>query len=581
MRKVMLLISVLLAMAAPAAAQVVGTQYVTVASTGTCVNGSNCASFQVPTTASMSFDVSGTFSGTLTFEGTIDGVNYRTTSVIDTSTGAAASTATAGGTWTVANIGYQVLRLRATSWASGQARVTGTAGRAMWWASAGAASCTLDAAQLTAIAGAIWNATRASYVTAGSFGQYTNANLTAIDALATNGNNATLNLKQLNIVNSAGDALVASSTGGNGNGIAISGNGSGSGSLVTAGLTGIGSKIRGGATSGRAVDIQAVGGGEAIYFQSAGNNNAAVFQATGDDGVGLTGFYDGILAVGSDDGAGIRARGGLDGIAAMGYGTGGGFVGDGGVAGGGPFGGGRPFAAGDGGAMDLKNLGTGPGLRVWSGTTGNTAAVLIENQNAAGVGGPGIYTVGTLAGAGLRASGGSTDNVAGILSSCLATNCAGISAIGKGNTGAGILGFNSTGTGFGIYGLGTSGPGIFGSATTSGDGMVLTGVGTGKVGLNASNGASFGFTQTNIATNTTTTVKSGAGVLHAINMNAGATTGQAVVYDNTAGSGTVIATLTLTAGTMTSVIYDRTFATGLTIVTTAGAGAPNIDVLWK
>lgn len=62
--------------------------------------------------------------------------------------------------------------------------------------------------------------------------------LTSIDGLATAGNNATLNLKQLNVVNSAGSAIVATSSGGNGSGIAASGNGTGSGFLGTAGASG-------------------------------------------------------------------------------------------------------------------------------------------------------------------------------------------------------------------------------------------------------------------------------------------------------------------------------------------------------
>jgi hypothetical protein len=62
--------------------------------------------------------------------------------------------------------------------------------------------------------------------------------VTSIDGQATVGNNATLNLKKLNVVNSAGDAIVAQSSGGNGSGINASGNGTGSGVLGTAGASG-------------------------------------------------------------------------------------------------------------------------------------------------------------------------------------------------------------------------------------------------------------------------------------------------------------------------------------------------------
>ncbi len=72
---------------------------------------------------------------------------------------------------------------------------------------------------------------------------------------------------------------------------------------------------------------------------------------------------------------------------------------------------------------------------------------------------------------------------------------------------------------------------------------------------------------TAINTATTTTVKSGAGVLHSITVAAG-TLGAITVYDNTAGSGTTIMrTFTPTAaGTF---VLDVSFNTGLTIVTAA------------
>lgn len=62
--------------------------------------------------------------------------------------------------------------------------------------------------------------------------------LTSIDGLATSSALATLNLKKLNVVNTAGDAIVAQSTGGNGNGIIATGQGSGSGIFGVAGATG-------------------------------------------------------------------------------------------------------------------------------------------------------------------------------------------------------------------------------------------------------------------------------------------------------------------------------------------------------
>lgn len=79
-------------------------------------------------------------------------------------------------------------------------------------------------------------------------------------------------------------------------------------------------------------------------------------------------------------------------------------------------------------------------------------------------------------------------------------------------------------------------------------------------------------TYNNITTKTTTVVKSGAGVLMGITINKQGSTDTIQIYDNTAGSGTLIASITDT--TKASVYnYDVAFATGLTIVsggTTAG-----------
>lgn len=83
-----------------------------------------------------------------------------------------------------------------------------------------------------------------------------------------------------------------------------------------------------------------------------------------------------------------------------------------------------------------------------------------------------------------------------------------------------------------------------------------------------------------ISTATTTVVKSGAGFLHSITINTKGTVASTVtVYDNTAGSGTVLAvidSLTL-SGTFA---LNVAFATGLTIVTT-GTAAPDLTVSYR
>lgn len=77
----------------------------------------------------------------------------------------------------------------------------------------------------------------------------------------------------------------------------------------------------------------------------------------------------------------------------------------------------------------------------------------------------------------------------------------------------------------------------------------------------------------NLAANATTTVKSTPGFLHSLVINTPGATGNTVtLYDNTAGSGTKIATIDATANVPTR-IYNVQFATGLTVVIVNGTAA--------
>lgn len=77
------------------------------------------------------------------------------------------------------------------------------------------------------------------------------------------------------------------------------------------------------------------------------------------------------------------------------------------------------------------------------------------------------------------------------------------------------------------------------------------------------------FNSSNITTATTTTVKTGAGMLHSITINTTAA-GTITIYDNTAGSGTKIGTIAASAAGPTF-MYNVSFSTGLTIVTGAAS----------
>ncbi len=345
------------------------------------------------------------------------------------------------------------------------------------------------------------------------------SNVIQIDGAATNANVATLNLKQLNIINSAGTALVAQSTGSNGNGISAYAHGSGQGLGAVGGTTGIGLLAYGGSA----------GGSGALFRAQAGVGNGITAEALGSDGDGLNlvgtvgaGLYaqgngtngPGIAAISLATSApGIYAVGhASDGISAFGQGVGSGIQGTGGANGQG--------ISGTGGAND----------------------------------GIGIAAFGVGSGSGLYAAGGATG--------------AGLTAIGGATSGAGavFLGQGATDDGFDAIG---------GSAAA---GAVFVGNG-GLPDIQGTLGQSW--SKADIVTNTTTTIKSGAGFIHAININKGAATSTITVYDNTAGSGTKIGGVivdTLAGGT--SVILDSAFATGLTVVTAGGAAA-DITVTYK
>lgn len=79
-----------------------------------------------------------------------------------------------------------------------------------------------------------------------------------------------------------------------------------------------------------------------------------------------------------------------------------------------------------------------------------------------------------------------------------------------------------------------------------------------------------------ISTATTTTVKTGAGHLHTITITE-AVASTIIVYDNTAGSGTILASFVASAAVGTY-HFDVAFSTGLTIVT---AGASKITVSYR
>jgi hypothetical protein len=77
------------------------------------------------------------------------------------------------------------------------------------------------------------------------------------------------------------------------------------------------------------------------------------------------------------------------------------------------------------------------------------------------------------------------------------------------------------------------------------------------------------FEYRNISTATTTVLATGGGILHSLTINATAA-GTITIYDNTAASGTKIATIAASAAGPLFV-FDVRFRTGLTVVTAAAS----------
>jgi len=121
--------------ALPATSQVLqpASQQITVVDSGVaCSVAGACATWPVGTAPTVTIQISGTFSAVLTFEGTADGATWFSLSATNLATGAAATTATATGQYSLSNPGLQRVRLRCTTYTSGGANVMAMGGRATY-----------------------------------------------------------------------------------------------------------------------------------------------------------------------------------------------------------------------------------------------------------------------------------------------------------------------------------------------------------------------------------------------------------------------------------------------------------------
>lgn len=117
----------------PVGAQILGVnQTITVVDSGTaCVTApAACATFTVDNaTPAVTLNITGTWTGTITFEGTNDDTLWTAITAINIGSGAQATTTTANGLFGINNAGVTKVRARATATITGSALVTAAKGQ--------------------------------------------------------------------------------------------------------------------------------------------------------------------------------------------------------------------------------------------------------------------------------------------------------------------------------------------------------------------------------------------------------------------------------------------------------------------
>lgn len=91
--------------------------------TQTCP-GTGCVSLSVSGVASVGFQIAGTWTGTITFEGSIDGQTFTSLTVTPTDSTTGVTSTTANGVWLGACGGLAIVRARMTAAPTGTALVT-------------------------------------------------------------------------------------------------------------------------------------------------------------------------------------------------------------------------------------------------------------------------------------------------------------------------------------------------------------------------------------------------------------------------------------------------------------------------
>ena len=309
----------------------------------------------------------------------------------------------------------------------------------------------------------VWSATTRTLTSVS--GLTSDANIVSIDGQATNGNYATLNLKKLNIVNSTGDAIVATSSGNDGIALKLTGNGAGEAIKIQGGTSASALWAKGGLSAATgSIEIQ--------------GNSVGAIRA-----VATVAGTHGIFTSGYGVGAGLRITGGGTGNAVEIYSAAGDGI--------------NVLATGGNGinlstySNGINVLATGNGFNI----VGNGSGISVNGTDHALdlIGGSHCIAIGTDSGDGISINAGGRgvyisssnhgiDIGTGANGINIASDAKGINVDGATYgayiNGTASHGIYSTGAiGFGIHG--TSGDGLQSIGGTNGAGAEFTGAGSG------------------------------------------------------------------------------------------------------
>lgn len=121
LRLAALAVWLLSAFASSAGAQLAGPVTISAQDAGACATANACATFGLGDDIVLSIDVSGSWTGTLTFEQTVNGTDWRAITVTSLADNSTAQTTSANGSFVIPNLGVGFVRVRATTLGSGSA----------------------------------------------------------------------------------------------------------------------------------------------------------------------------------------------------------------------------------------------------------------------------------------------------------------------------------------------------------------------------------------------------------------------------------------------------------------------------